>query len=254
MLAKERQNKIVSMVNEQGSVLVKELSRQFRVTEDSIGKDLTLLQKKGLLRKTYGGAVKIRINIHDHDVSQRIGKNSEEKKKIAQKALQLIEDQDVIFLDISTVNLELANLLIEEERPVTVVTNMIDIMLVFTGKTNKKFIFLGGTFSEGKDGFVGALTNHEIQKFRFDKAFLGVVGVDLEGNKVTTYMAEDATTKRAILRCSQKSYMMLESRKLLAEGNYVYACVDDFTGAVLEKEVEPQIHRQMKQYMIDWII
>ena len=60
MLARERQNKIVEMVNANGSVLVKELSEMFEVTEDSIRKDLSLLEKKELLKKTYGGAVRNR--------------------------------------------------------------------------------------------------------------------------------------------------------------------------------------------------
>lgn len=254
MLAKDRQDMIVSLVNENGSVLVKELSERFEVTEDSIRKDLTLLQKKGLLKKTYGGAVKIRVNAHDYYVSQRKGKNLEEKRRIAEKALELIEDGDVVFLDISTANLELAKLLIEHERPVTVVTNMIDIMLAFTGDTKIKLIFLGGTFSGGKDGFVGALTNQEIRQFRFDKAFMGVVGVDLGADTVATYSAEDAVTKKAILECSNKSYMMLETRKFATEGNYIYASMEDFTGAVLDKEAGTAVQKQMKMYMTEWIV
>ena len=85
MLARERQNKIVEMVNANGSVLVKELSEMFEVTEDSIRKDLSLLEKKELLKKTYGGAVRNRVNTHELYVSQRKGKNVEEKKKIAKK-------------------------------------------------------------------------------------------------------------------------------------------------------------------------
>ena len=65
MLARERQNKIVEMVNANGSVLVKELSEMFEVTEDSIRKDLSLLEKKELLKKTYGGAVRNRVNTHE---------------------------------------------------------------------------------------------------------------------------------------------------------------------------------------------
>lgn len=254
MLAKDRQDMIVSLVNENGSVLVKELSERFEVTEDSIRKDLTLLQKKGLLKKTYGGAVKLRVNVHDYYVSQRKGKNLEEKQRIARKAFELIEDGDVIFLDISTSNLELAKLLIEHERPVMVVTNMIDIMLAFTGGAKIKLIFLGGTFSDGKDGFVGALTNQEIRQFRFDKAFMGVVGVDLGADTVATYSAEDAVTKKAILECSNKSYMMLETRKFAAEGNYIYASMEDFTGAVLDKEAGTAVQKQMKMYMTEWIV
>ena len=65
MFAEERQNMIAAMVNKNGSVRVKDLSEQFQVTEDSIRKDLTLLEKKGLLKKAYGGAVKKRVNVHD---------------------------------------------------------------------------------------------------------------------------------------------------------------------------------------------
>ena len=72
MLASERHEKIVEILNREGSVLVKDLSKKFDVTQDSIRKDLTILERKGLLKKTYGGAVKVRTNIHDLYVSQRI--------------------------------------------------------------------------------------------------------------------------------------------------------------------------------------
>lgn len=253
MLAEERQNRIVELVNENGSVLVKELSEQFEVTEDSIRKDLTLLQKKGLLKKTYGGAVRVRVNEHDYYVSQRKGKNQSEKKKIAQKALELIENGDVIFLDISTVGLELANLLVQSSLSITVVTNMIDIMLTFKADSRIKVIFVGGMFSDGRDGFVGAFTNQEIKKFRFDKAFMGVVGVNLENGAVTTYQAEDATTKAAVMESSSQSYMLLETRKFAAEGNYIYADIEDFEGAVLETETDAKLRKQMAKYAIEWI-
>lgn len=85
MFAEERQNEIVNLVNRNGSVRVKDLSEQFQVTEDSIRKDLTLLEKKGLLRKMYGGAMKARINTHDLDVSQRRDKHIDAKKKLQKK-------------------------------------------------------------------------------------------------------------------------------------------------------------------------
>lgn len=254
MLAEDRQNTIVALVNENGSVLVKELSERFSVTEDSIRKDLALLQRRGLLKKTYGGAVRVRVNPHDRHVTQRRGKNLAEKQRIARRAAALIEDGEMVFLDISTANLELARLLAAEDRPLTVVTNMIDIMLAFSAGGRVKLIFLGGCFSDGRDGFVGALTNQQLKSFRFDKAFMGVVGVDLEGDRVTTYTAEDATTKRAVLEASNRAFMMLETRKLTAEGNYIYARVDDFSGAVMEKEASPSLQKQMQRYAVDWMV
>ena len=254
MFVEERQNEILNIINEQGSVYVKELSERFKVKEDSIRKDLSALEKKGLLKKTYGGAIKTRINVHDLDVSQRKDRNIEIKKNIVQKAVDLIKTGDMIFLDISTANLEVAKLLVKSNLSITVVTNMIDIMLELAVPTNINVIFMGGTFNRGRDGFVGTMTNNQIANFRFDIAFLGVVGVNLFDNSVDTYMMEDGVTKRAILNSSKTKYMMLETRKFVTDGNYKYSKIDEFTGAIMEKKPSSSsVLQKIKEYDIDWI-
>jgi len=253
VLAEERQNAIVEQVNRDGSVLVKELSERFGVTDDSIRKDLTLLEKKGLLKKTYGGAIKVRVNVHDYDVSKRKGKNVEQKGAIAKKAMGLINDGDMVFLDISTVNLELAKLLMQSNMSITIVTNMIDIMITLTASSKIKLIFVGGTLNDTRDGFVGSLTNQLLKDFQFDIAFMGVVGVDLQRDSVATYKVEDGITKKIILESSHKAYMMLETRKFATDGNYKYAKLDDFAGAILEREPESRLQEEMKKYLIEWI-
>lgn len=254
MFAEERQNQIVALVNKNGSVRVKELSERFEVTEDSIRKDLTLLEKKGLLRKTYGGAMKVRVNVHDLNVSQRKDKNIEAKQKIAEKALELIKDGDMIFLDISTANLELARLLIKSPLNITVVTNMVDIMLEFmAAPASIRFIFMGGFFNRGRDGFVGSFTDRRISEFRFDIAFMGTVGVDVFDNSVSTYMVEDGITKSRIIEASKASYMMLETRKFNTDGTYKYAGIDHFSGAIMESSPPADIEEKLKEYNIEWL-
>ena len=253
MFAEERQNQIVLLVNKTGSVRVKELSEKFQVTEDSIRKDLTLLEKKGLLKKTYGGAIKKRVNVHDLDVSQRRDKNIESKQAIAARAMELIKDGDMVFLDISTANLELARLLAKSSLNVTVVTNMVDIMLEFAAPTAARMIFIGGSFARSRDGFVGSYAIEQIAGFRFDIAFMGTVGVDLFENCVATYMVEDGLTKRAVLGASKSAYMMLETRKFNTDGTYKYARVDSFTGAVMEAAPPPEVEEKMREYSIEWI-
>ncbi len=253
MFAEERQNQIVALVNKNGSVRVKDLSEEFQVTEDSIRKDLTLLEKKGLLKKTYGGAMKKRVNVHDLNVAQRKDKNIEAKQKIAAKAMELIKNGDMVFLDISTANLELAKLLVKSSLDITVVSNMADIMTEFMVPSTVRFIFLGGAFSRGKDGFVGSCTIKQIQVFRFDIAFLGTVGVDVFENSVSTYMVEDGLTKSALLNVSKSAYMMLETRKFNTDGTYKYARIDEFTGAVMESGAPAEIVDKLKEYNIEWL-
>lgn len=248
MLAKERQNKIVEAVNKEGSVLVKELSEKFDVTEDSIRKDLSLLERKGLLKKTYGGAVKNRVNTHELYVSQRKGKNLKEKQAIAKKAFELIDEGDVIFLDISTANIELIRLIVEANLKVTVVTNMIDVMMSFTAPSDTKLIFIGGTLNRGRDGFIGSISNKQIQEFRFDKAFMGVVGVELESNKVYTYAVDDALTKKTIMDAGRETYMMMENKKFSKDGNYRFSNVDDFTGVVMNEKPSESVMKELEKY------
>ena len=251
MLARERQNTIVEIVNREGSVRVKNLSKKFGVTEDSIRKDLAHLEKDGMLKKTYGGAVRVRTNSHDRYVSQRIGKNVEEKRVIAKRAYEIIQDGDVIFLDISTINIELVKLIVEADRPVTVVTNMIDIMKIFTQDCATQFIFLGGKLNRGRDGFVGTITNRNISNYQFDKAFMGVVGIEVNRNRVYTYDTEDALTKKSVMEVSNECYMLMEREKLSKDGNYKYAGIDEFTGLIMEESVEGTIMSKLKSYNID---
>ena len=124
MFAEERHEQIVALVNRNGSVRVKELSELFQITEDSIRKDLTILERKGLLKKTYGRAMRKRVNLHDLNVSQRKDRNTQAKQMIASKAMKLIKDDDMVFLDISTANLELARLIVKSTLNIIVVTNM----------------------------------------------------------------------------------------------------------------------------------
>lgn len=245
MLARERQNAIVEIVNREGSVLVKELSEKFDVTEDSIRKDLSLLERKGFLKKTYGGAMKVRVNTHEHYVSQRMDKNADEKRAIAKKAFELIDEGDVIFLDISTSNIELIKLIVEANLEVTVVTNMIDVMLAFTAPVKTRLIFLAGKLNRERDGFVGSITNKQIEEFRFDKAFMGVVGVDTDTDKVYTYAVDDGMTKIAIMEATNQTYMMLEQQKFYQFGNYKYAETDDFNGIIMASAPESEILEKM---------
>ena len=125
MFAEERHEQIVALVNRNGSVRVKELSELFQITEDSIRKDLTILERKGLLKTTYGGAMRKRVNLHDLNVSQRKDRNTQAKQMIASKAMKLIKDDDMVFLAISTANLELARLIVKSTLNIIVVTNMV---------------------------------------------------------------------------------------------------------------------------------
>ena len=173
MLQQERHEQILARLNTEGKVKVKELANDFEVTEDCIRKDLTALEKEGLLKRIHGGAMQVRKNLHAYHVDERMSVRLSQKKIIAKKAVELIEENTVIFLGISTVNLELAKCIYQKNISLTIVTNMIDIMQLFRqGEHKVNLIFIGGHFNRAKDGFIGTLAIEQIHNYRFDLSFI----------------------------------------------------------------------------------
>ena len=228
MFVEERQQKILELLQENQKVRVKELSRMFEVTEDCIRKDLASMEGRGLLKRAYGGAVLTEGMHpgHSNAVSSRKEKNLKEKQRIAKKAVKLISDGDVVFLDTSTTNLEVAREIIRSKRNVTVVSCMLDIANLFAADGNTGFILLGGEFNRSQIGFLGSLTLSMMENFRFDLCFMGVVGADVKGNVVTTYVPEDGAMKQKAISKSRRRYLVMETKKFDFQANYVFT---DFT-------------------------
>lgn len=253
MLQQERHNHILAKLNLEGKVRVKDLSKEFGVTEDCIRKDLKILEKAGKLKRIHGGAMQQRVNLHAINVNERLGVHLAEKKAIALKAVDLIEPQTVLFLGISTVNLEIARLIYERNLNIIVVTNMIDIMKIFSEECVTQVIFIGGSFNRARDGFIGSITIDQIHQYRFDLSFLGVVGIDVHEGKVTTYDVNDGLTKKAVLHSSKKSYMVAESAKLHLDGNYTFADMSDFSGYICEGGLDENIEKKILSYGLEII-
>src|SRR5699024_10069793 len=125
MLAKERQRKIVEIVNEKSSVRVSELSKEFSVTEETIRRDLEKLEAAQLLQRSHGGAISIMKDQQELSYTEREIMHAKEKKEIAIEAVKLIDLGDRIVLDASTTAWYMAREL--PNMPLTVITNSIKV-------------------------------------------------------------------------------------------------------------------------------
>lgn len=253
MFVEERQESIVALLNKFGKVKVKELSEKFAVTEDCIRKDLASLEKEGCLKRAYGGAVIVRTNVHKAEVRSRKNIDVSAKKAIAQKALALIKNQDMVFLDISTSNLELAHLLVENKKEITVVTNMIEILVLLAKKSEIKVVFVGGVINKSRDGFWGSMTMELIAKCKPDIAFVGAVGIDVFENSISTYDIEDGSNKAMIIKASKKTYLVAELSKFSKDGNYNYATLDDLTGVITSQPLTVEVQEMLIEHGVELI-
>jgi len=254
MFLEERQEIIMNMLEHDGKVRVRDLSEKFKVTEDCIRKDLGALEKQGKLKRTYGGAVRIRENSHMLEVSKHRQTDVEAKQKIAQAAVRLIHEKDMVFLDISTSNLAIAELLVKLDQDITVVTNMIDILVVLARNPKIHVVFAGGKINKSRDGFWGGMTLDFISRLKPDIAFVGAVGVDVKENSVSTYDIDDGINKASIIRHSKKAYVVAESRKLSTDGNYNYTTLDTLSGLITDSEPSAEIKAAADSYGVEIIL
>ena len=116
----------------------------------------------------------VKENVHRKIAAQRKHVHTAEKQRIAEKAMSMIQNGDIIFLDISTVNIELAKLLNNGTKKITIVTNMLDVMNLLV-KSDMSVIFIGGEWIMAGWFSSVAWAMEMVKNFRFDKAFIGVV-------------------------------------------------------------------------------
>ena len=235
MFTEERQSAILLCLQDKGKVKVKNLSEKFQVSEDCIRKDLKTLENAGKLKRTYGGAIMSQDYPLQRNVIDRRNYHLDKKKIIAEKAMGLIKDNETIFIDISTTNIELAKLIAASRRRMVVVSNMIDILQILVQNPNVTVIGTGGTMYQGVNGFMGAATIEVLKQYSFDRAFLGSCGVDMVDLTVTTLGVEDGLTKKAVIQSSRHKYVVMEKEKFYFNDSYKFAHFDDISGIVTDE-------------------
>lgn len=235
MFPEERHQHIVDQLERTGRVTVTDLAQRFGVTEDCIRKDLKQLAADGRCKRVYGGATKAEAS-GERLVANRLAKFKPEKQEIARKALALIEPKQVIYLDISSTNLYLAQLIAASGTTCTVVSPMIDINQALAASASVTAICPGGAMHSELNGFVGSVAIEAVRRFRFELAFIGAAGIDVDEGQATTYDAEDGLLKRTAIECSGRSYLMCESRKLNAYGNFRFAGFSDFEALICDDD------------------
>ncbi len=254
MFMEERQAKILELLAENGKVLVKELAEMFSVTEDSIRKDLTALEAEGQLKRTYGGAVPIIEKLQVTEANRRRISDVDAKRKIAAAAVKIISPGDLVFLDASTISIAIAEILERRAAACKIITNMVDVLVMLARNPKISLIFAGGQINKSRDGFIDGLNLEFMARFRPDVSFIGVVGLDVKKNSLSTNRIESGLHKAKILEISKNSYVMAESRKFGVEGHYRFATLENVRGIITETEPAAGILKSAGELNIEIIL
>lgn len=211
MLAIERRNAIIARLNMDGKVIVTDLAQEFDVTEETIRRDLEKLDKEGIAKKTYGGAVANRSLNVDLPSSVRKRTNVELKQRIAEKISSMINDGDYIMLDASSTAMYVVKC-IKQKKNITLITNSVEILLELADKDDWNILSTGGTLKVGALSLVGSTAERMIRGFHVDIAICSSKGIDINMG-ITDSNEKDAQMKQAIFSSAAKRVLVIDSTK-----------------------------------------
>lgn len=229
MLAEERKNLICDIVNKKKAIKVSELSEMFEITEATVRRDLDELQQEKKIRRTHGGAVALYPAGIGYLISELADIRIEEKRKIAKRAYNFIDDYDALLFDGSSTVLELCKLIAEgDKKGITVVTNAFSVVTVLAKKSDITVIHVGGAVRYVINSSIGKIAEKIIRDIRVDKTFLGVNGIDIEfGYSIPNL--DEAALKREMIKSAKQVFILADYTKF---GNTYLAKIADFTGEV----------------------
>jgi DeoR family transcriptional regulator of aga operon len=206
----ERLGHILELLARDGTVTVSALAGELGVSEATVRRDLQALGDQRLLERSHGGAV-AHGTAHELPVRYRTGR-SEEKRRIARAAAELVTDGAVIALTGGTTTTEVARTL-APRHGLTVVTNALNIAVELAVRPDLKLIVTGGVARSASYELVGSLAEDTLRGLNVDLAFLGVDGVDA-ARGLTTQNEVEAATNRALMARATSTIVVADASKL----------------------------------------
>ena len=241
----ERKNIIMKKISTSGKVSVAELVDEFHVTKETIRRNLSELEKEGLLKRTHGGAIRIEPIKQEKalQISQRAKIHHKEKERICNKAASLVENGDCIFIDNSTTNISLLKY-INPEYKITIITNSIWLLVELSRLNNENFtvISLGGIFRQDNFSCVGNFALEMSQRFFPNKAFISANGINFENEMYEIYDMSmyEVDVKRYFIENSEKVYLNADHTKLGAKGGAQLTLLKDIDYLICDQNIVPE--------------
>ena len=212
MYAEERQLEILRRARAEGRVDVTALADAFKVTSETVRRDLTTLERAGVLRRVHGGAILMERLGFEPALATRDSALTDEKERIAKVALAEVPDEGAIILDAGTTTARLAQAL-PLDRELTVVVNSPAIAAVLGPRENLTVLQLGGRVRGRTLATVDDWALRPLAEIYVDFPFIATNGCSVERGLTTPDPAE-ASVKRAMINSARRVVLLADHTKI----------------------------------------
>lgn len=251
----ERHSRIVEILDDKNTASVAALSAELHVSEMTIRRDLLELERTGILRRIHGGATRTTGRAYEPPFRVRQVNDSEVKKAIAKVAADMIEDGDALGIDVGSTVLEIVPQITATN--LTIVTASLRVATAVAEyhalEQTVRLISTGGVLRAEELSFIGHAAVQSFERFRIDKAFLGVGGVSVKGG-TTEFNLEDSDVKRAMVASANKVIVLADSSKLEKVGFAEVCSISEIDVLITDDRADPELLRGFEAAGVEVVV
>jgi len=237
MIAEKRKKLIVDLLNNAEAVAIQDIVDRFNVSAITARRDLADLEKKGLLVRTHGGAIKPEESANGFlFFDQKVEHNKEKKEEICRIAAKYVNDNDTIFIDCGSTIFRICKY-IKNVRNLIIITNSLPVVSELITVNNIKINLVGGEVDQQRRAVYGSTAEKFISGYYADKAFIGADGVSLEYG-LTSYDEKESSVTKAMAHYSGEVFLLCDSSKLEKRSYLKFAPLDIVDHLITDSEID----------------
>ena len=211
LFIEERQDKIIKYIEKVEKATIEDIMSLLKISRSTVRRYLIDLERKNLIIRTRGGALKKKYFKYEFSLNEKKDLNLDKKKKIAQITKRFINEGDIIYISGGTTTLELAKILFDI-KDLIVFTNAINILLELANNSGIEIKLIGGDFRKKTLSMVGHEAINYLDRYNFDKAFVGVNGISVSEG-LTTPNELEAIVDGEVIRRSKEVFILADETK-----------------------------------------
>lgn len=241
-----RRGQIMTYLKQQGRISIQELVEQFGISEATARRDLDLLERKNGLIRTIGGAVFEGFPVmKETSFTERSQRLWSEKEAIAAKAMELINEGDIVALSGGTTNYLIARNL-KARKGITVVTNAVNIAMELAESEHIQVVVTGGVMRNKSYELCGPLTEKLIEHLNIGKLFLGIDGLSEQG--ISTFSELEAQTAQTLIRKSRQTIVVFDHTKVGKPSLFHISSLRELDACITNQALPEEYEEQLRQH------
>ena len=248
----ERYLYIYNLLKQKNTVLISKLSRTLHVSTNTIRRDLSNLEKQGLLKRTHGGAILADSYLQSQPYEIRSHEGMTEKEKIGRLAASLVRDGSTVIIDAGTTTKQLA-LYLKSAGNLTVLTNSLEIAEILSENANIIVILSGGILQVSSRHLIGMPAEQFFNQVHVDQLFTSANAISVEQGLLSSNL-HIVPIKQKMLEAAREVILIADSSKFDKTGIGRIAPLTAAHKLITDSGIEPQTVSAISALGIEVII